>query len=35
MAVAVTTVTYLLYFMYSISLMAKLEMLNFAASNQN
>lgn len=26
---AVTTVTHLLYFMYTISLMAKLEVLNF------
>ena len=35
MAMAVTTVTPLLYFMYTISLMAKLEVLNFAVSNQN
>lgn len=32
---AVTTVTHLLYFMYTISLMVKLEVLNFAVSNQN
>lgn len=32
---AVTTVTHLLYFMYTISLMTKLEVLNFAVSNQN
>lgn len=35
MAMTVTTVTHLLYFMYTISLMAKLEVLNFAVSNQN
>lgn len=35
MVMAITTVTHLLYFIYTISLMAKLEVLNFAVSNQN